>query len=163
MAFEADLKHEALVYQHLSEVQGKVIPVYLGSISLACPYFLDLGVRIVHMLLMSWVGEQAHKTSISGLGCEIDKETALAVAKLRYYGVEHNDVRPPNVLWNSERGNIMLIDFERSEILKRATSLWEISPNLKRRRLHSIRVIFSCLQRLDLYVSKNMGTYGIYL
>jgi hypothetical protein len=150
MAFEADLKHEALVYQHLSEVQGKLIPVYLGSISLAGPYFLDLGVRIVHMLLMSWAGEQVHKTSILDLGRDIDKETALVVAELRYHGVEHNDVRPPNVLWNSEGGNIMLIDFERSEILKRVSSLWEISPNLKRRRLHSkeripLGYLYTCL------------------
>jgi hypothetical protein len=137
MAFEAALKHEASVYQHLSDVQGKLIPVYLRSISLACPYFLDLGVRIVHMLLMSWAGEQAHKTSISGLGCDIDMETALAVAKVRYHGVEHNDVRPPNVLWNPEGRNIMLIDFERSEILKRVSSFRGISHNLKRRRLCS--------------------------
>jgi hypothetical protein len=44
------------------------------------------------------VGEQVHKASISGLGCDVDKETACAVAKLRYHGVEHNDVQPPNVL-----------------------------------------------------------------
>ena len=83
------------------------------------------------------MGEQAHKTSLSGLGCDIDMETTLAVAKLRYHGVEHNDVHPLNVLWNPEGRNIMLIDFERSELLKRASSLKEISPNLKQRRLHS--------------------------
>lgn len=111
--------------------QGKLIPVYLGNISLACPYFLDVGVRIVHMLLMSWAGEQAHKASVSNLGCGLDKETALAVAKLRCHGVEHHDV-----VWNSEGGNIMLVDFERSEILKRVPPLQEISPNLKRKRRH---------------------------
>ncbi len=52
-AFEAKLKHEGLVYRHLDEVQGELVPVYLGNISLVCPYFLDVGVRIVHMLLMS--------------------------------------------------------------------------------------------------------------
>jgi hypothetical protein len=56
-AFKEDLKHEGLVYRHLSEVQGELIPVYLGNISLVRPYFLDVGVRIVHMLLMSWAGE----------------------------------------------------------------------------------------------------------
>jgi hypothetical protein len=53
-AFKADLKHEGLVYRHLSEVQGNLIPVYLGNISLLCPYFLDVRVRVVHMLL--WRG-----------------------------------------------------------------------------------------------------------
>ncbi|CAG8981850.1 hypothetical protein HYALB_00014002 [Hymenoscyphus albidus] len=33
-AFTAKLKHEGLVYRHLDEVQGKLIPVYLGNISL---------------------------------------------------------------------------------------------------------------------------------
>jgi hypothetical protein len=52
-AFEAKLKHESLVYQQLDEVQGELIPVYLGNISLVRPYFLDFRVRIVHILLMS--------------------------------------------------------------------------------------------------------------
>jgi hypothetical protein len=56
--------------------------------------------------------------------------------KLWYHGVEHYDVRPPNVLLNSEGGNVMLVDLERSEILKRVPALQETSPN-KRRRLHS--------------------------
>jgi hypothetical protein len=52
-AFKSNLKHEGVVYQHLNKLQGELIPVYLGNISLACPYFLDVRVRIVHMLLMS--------------------------------------------------------------------------------------------------------------
>jgi hypothetical protein len=53
MALEAKLKHEGLVYKHLDKVQGELILVYLGNISLVHPYFLDVGVRIVYMLLMS--------------------------------------------------------------------------------------------------------------
>jgi hypothetical protein len=64
-AFKANLKHEGLIYRHLSEVQGQFIPVYVGNLSLACPYYLDVGVRIVHMLLMSYAGEQAQKDSIA--------------------------------------------------------------------------------------------------
>jgi hypothetical protein len=134
-AFKAKLKHEGVVYQHLNELQGELIPVYLGNISLACPYFLDVGVRIVHMLLMSWAGEQAQKDLMSSIGRDINEETTRAVTKLRCHGVEHCDVRPPNVLWNSEGGNVMLVDLERSEILKRVPALQETSPN-KRRRLH---------------------------
>ena len=74
---------------------------------------------------------------MSAMGRDINVETTYAVTKLRYHGVEHHDVRPPNVLWNSEGGNIMLVDFERSEILKLVLTLQEISPNLKRRHLHS--------------------------
>jgi hypothetical protein len=31
MAFKAELKYEGLVYRHLDEVQGELIPVYLGN------------------------------------------------------------------------------------------------------------------------------------
>jgi hypothetical protein len=44
MAFEAKSKHEGFVYRHLDRVQGELIPVYLGNISLVRPYFLDVGV-----------------------------------------------------------------------------------------------------------------------
>jgi hypothetical protein len=73
---------------------------------------------------------------MSSIGRDINKETTSAVTKLQYHGVEHCDVRLPNVLWNSEGGNVMLVDLERSEILKRVPALQETSPN-KRRRLHS--------------------------
>ena len=137
IAFKAKLKYEGLVYRHLDEVQGELIPVYLGNISLVYPYFLDFGVRIVHMLLMSWAGEQAREDLVSSLGRDIDEETASAVTKLRDHGVEHCDVRPPNVLWNPENKKVMLVDFERSEILKRGPILQEISSNRNRKWHHS--------------------------
>jgi hypothetical protein len=136
-AFVPNLKHEKGVYRLLNEVQGELIPVYLGNISLVNPYFLDFGVRIVvHMLLMSWVGEQAQKDVMLRMSLDIKVETNWAVAKLRDCGVEHGDVRPPNVLWNPETRNVVLVDFERSEILKQVPILQEISPNQKRKRLH---------------------------
>jgi hypothetical protein len=60
---------------------------------------------------------------MSSIGLDINKETTCAVTKLQCHGVEHSDVRPPNVLWNSESGNVMLVDLERSEIMKRALAL----------------------------------------
>ncbi|KAL5328001.1 hypothetical protein ACEPPN_005707 [Leptodophora sp. 'Broadleaf-Isolate-01'] len=130
-AFEAKLKHEGLVYQHLDKVQGELIPVYLGNITLVRPYFLDFGVRIVHMLLLSWAGERAPQDLM------LAAETSAAVTKILDCGVEHGDVRPPNVLWNPEIGNVVLVDFERSEILKQVSVLQETSPNRKRKHLHS--------------------------
>ncbi len=77
-AFIAKLKHEYLIYRHLDEVQGELIPVYLGNISLIRPYFLDLGVRIVHMLLMSWAGEQARNDLMLAMGRDLAAETSRA-------------------------------------------------------------------------------------
>lgn len=136
-AFKMNLKHEGSVYRHLNEVQGEVIPVYLGNIPLKQPYFLDAGVKIVHMLLMSWAGEQAQRDLLAGIGRDLDLETTCSVTKLRCHGVEHHDIRPPNVLWNSNSGNIMLVDFERSEIVKQAPALLETSLNVERKRLPS--------------------------
>jgi serine/threonine protein kinase len=77
------------------------------------------------------------------MGRDLAAETSWAVTKLLGRGVEHRDVRPPNVLWNSEIGNVMLVDFERSEILKQVPVLQETSPNRNRKRLHFDRDI-SC-------------------
>jgi len=52
-AFKTNLKHESWVYRHLNEIQGKLIPAYLENNSLAYSYFLDIGVGIAHMLLIS--------------------------------------------------------------------------------------------------------------
>jgi hypothetical protein len=135
-AFKANLKHEGLVYRHLEKVQGELIPVYLGNISLVRPYFLDFGVRIDRMLLLSWVGEQARNDLMLAMGRDLTVETSRAVTQILGYGVEHRDVRPPNVLWNPEIRNLVLVDFERSEILKQAQVLQETSPNQKRKHLH---------------------------
>jgi hypothetical protein len=66
---------EGVVYRHLNELQGELVPVYLGNISLARPYFLHFRVRIVHMLLILWAGEQAQKDLMSSIGRNINEET----------------------------------------------------------------------------------------
>jgi hypothetical protein len=85
----------------LGDISLRIGICYLGNISLVRPYFLDFGFRIVHMLLMSWAGEQARKNLVLSLGRDIVEETTRAVTKLRYHRVERRDVRLPNVLWNT--------------------------------------------------------------
>ncbi|KAH8745085.1 hypothetical protein F5882DRAFT_495313, partial [Hyaloscypha sp. PMI_1271] len=121
--FKAKLKHEGLVYRHLDEAQGELILVYLRNISLVRPYFLNIRVRIVHILLMSWAGEQARKDLILAIGQDLATETSRAVIKILGYGVEHRDIWPLNVLWNPEIRNVVLVDFEHSEILKQSAVL----------------------------------------
>jgi hypothetical protein len=60
---------------------------------------------------------------MSSIGRDINAETTSTVTKLQCHGVEHYDVWPPNVLWNSKGGNIMLVDLKQSEILKRVPAL----------------------------------------
>lgn len=70
------------------------------------------------------------------IGRDLAAETSRAVIRILGCGVEHRDVQPPNVLWNPEIRNVVLVDFERSEILKQLAVLQETSPNRKRKRLH---------------------------
>jgi len=88
------------------------------------------------MLLISWVGEQARNELMLPMGRDLAIETSEVVKKLLSYGIEHHDVRPPNVLWNPEIKCVMLVDFERSEILTQRAALQEISPNRKRKHFN---------------------------
>jgi len=129
--FVPDLLHEGRVYQTLERLQGEVVPVYLGNIDLIRSY-VDVGVELVHMLLMSWGGEVAKKADVP----DWDKELGRSVREVSDEGVEHNDVREANILWNVERGRAMLIDFERSSLVASHPlgPLQELSPNRKRKR-----------------------------
>lgn len=62
---------------------GELILVYLGNISLMNPYFLGFGVRIMHMLLISWAGEQAQQNLMSRMSLDIEVETNQVLTKLR--------------------------------------------------------------------------------
>ena len=110
--FVRDLKHEGRIYQKLERVQGVSVPVYLEYIDLIHRYFYDVGVRIVHILLMSWAGEVAEDGDTADLKGEVQR----LVQDLHNERVIHNDVRQSNILWNLERWRAMLVDFERAEI-----------------------------------------------
>ena len=45
-------------------------------------------------------------------------EISRAVTKILGCGVEHRDMRPPNMLWNTKGRKMILVDFEHLEILK---------------------------------------------
>jgi len=111
--FVRDLQHEGRIYQKLKRVQGVSVPVYLGNIDLIHRYFYDMGVQIVHMLLMSWAGEVAEDGDTADLKGEVQR----SVQDLYKERVIHNDVRQPNILWNLERRRAMLVDFERAVAL----------------------------------------------
>ncbi|KAJ3454650.1 hypothetical protein MRS44_013250 [Fusarium solani] len=107
------LQHEADVYSHLEPMQGHFVPVCLGSIDLETPYPLVLA-DIVHMLLMSWVGDTVVMND------SIQEEKTRLRELLRKQGVVHNDIRQGNLLWNDEHDRIMLIDFNLATLLRPA-------------------------------------------
>jgi predicted acylesterase/phospholipase RssA len=110
--------------------------VYLGNIDLLEWYNLDLGVRILHMLLMSWGGEAADEDeAVKGMA-GMQEEIQRTVAEVRRAGVDQMDVRSPNLLWNREAQRVMLIDFERAHAAKKR-AMQEISPNKRRKPFKS--------------------------
>ncbi|KAI9760304.1 MAG: hypothetical protein M1840_002566 [Geoglossum simile] len=120
LAFVKDLRWESQIYQQLTPIQGLCVPVWLGSIDLVNPYYYDMGVRIIHLMLLSWAGDcfiddgGDEKRDRS----ELVKEIARSVKAIHRAGVLHRDMRRHNICWNSELGGIMIIDFERSELLR---------------------------------------------
>lgn len=104
------LEFEADMYKRMEPIQGKAIPVYLGSINLASAFHLTTRTAIVHLMLLSWAGEEVW-------GCEIKSQRKLYETLRSYYevaamGVQQGDLRNPNVLWNYELDRAILIDFE---------------------------------------------------
>ncbi|KAI4086487.1 MAG: hypothetical protein LQ344_007506 [Seirophora lacunosa] len=114
--FVEDLRYEQRIYHRLSSMQGTFIPVHLGNIDLAHPWYDSGGVRVIHMLLLAYGGMRIDQVD------EIDKSRDLGAdliafqKELASYGVRHGDLVDRNILWNTEMQRLMFIDFERSTI-----------------------------------------------
>ena len=93
-------------------------PVCLGSINLVLPYYYDGGVYM-HFMFLSWAGrplfECVDKVNLAGV---VDQVTTIYKA-LHQLRVLHRDAEPRNILYDTTGGNVMVVDFERSEILDR--------------------------------------------
>ena len=136
-AFVEDLQHEADVYRRLQPLQGRCVPVCLGGVDLLIPYYYDVGVEIMHMMFLSWAGGCLDNITVSedterqGLV----KKAMRSIKAIHRFGVLHKDVRSANLLWSRETSQIMLIDFERSEIQEGPpTPLSPINLNVQRKQ-----------------------------
>ena len=106
------LLHERYIYSRLEKLQGEVLPVFLGIVDLIGGYLLPGGARVIHMMLMSWGGEVAAEVGLPDVTAMVRRSSQA----VRNEGVVHGDEREPNMLWNEERGRIMLIDFDRATL-----------------------------------------------
>jgi len=137
LAFVKDLRHEAEVYRRLTILQGIHVPLCLGSIDLDTPYYYGAGICIVHLMLLSWAGKclDGSKTATGTDGQRWTSDLVHAVNAIHGAGVLHRDIRMPNLQWNEETKRVMVIDFERAEIVKAVRrALLPMSPNRKRKR-----------------------------
>ncbi|KAH0555645.1 hypothetical protein GP486_006410 [Trichoglossum hirsutum] len=115
------LAYESCIYTHLKPLQGIYIPVCLGLIHLSRPYYYDIGVQIKHLLLLSYGGDPlpAHIADIISPGDRwwASEHVSQTVDTIVAHGVDHQDIRVPNLLWDKHHGRVILIDFERSVIV----------------------------------------------
>ncbi|EED20957.1 conserved hypothetical protein [Talaromyces stipitatus ATCC 10500] len=132
-ANERDLAHEMKVYSHLVPLQGKNIPVCLGSIALTRPYPLVSMAKVTKMLLMSWAGTSlCYNTWPEGV--DIKKETDKTLQTLAQSGVRHDDIRQSNLVWNAERQRVMAIDLQQATIT--SVTKRQASPPVLHTRKH---------------------------
>ena len=117
-----DLLHELRVYNHIKSLQGVYVPVCLGLVDLVHPYFYDIGVQIRHVLLLSYGGEplppRIVKSISPGNQWWKNSDVKWAVDAVRACGIDHQDIRVPNLLWDNNKQRVMLIDFERSVVIE---------------------------------------------
>ena len=115
--------------------------MFLDVIDLDMIYFLYRAGEIRHMLLMAWGGESI------GTGERL-AEISRSRKVLRKLGVVHGDLRLPNMLWNNELGQVLIIDFHRARIdsqlvrehaqsLKRSRRPQEAGESKRRRLLYT--------------------------
>ncbi|XP_044715987.1 Peptidase S28 [Hirsutella rhossiliensis] len=133
------LEHESRIYAHLDKLQGEVVPVHFDIVRLARGYVLPGGARVVHMMLMSWGGEVAVEVGVPDLAAEVRRSSQAVWAE----GVDHGDEREPNLLWNDERRRVMLVDFDRANLLPapKHKQLFHLSRDKRKRQRDGLELV----------------------
>ncbi|KAG8422552.1 hypothetical protein J3459_010291 [Metarhizium acridum] len=112
------LARESQIYCRLHPIQGNYVPVCLGIIDLIRPYHYDGGVY-TNFLFLSWAGQSLAQCINPANKSSLVNKVATALRALHGLGVLHCDAEPRNILFDSETGGVMVVDFERSEFLNR--------------------------------------------
>ncbi|PWI65461.1 hypothetical protein PCL_07062 [Purpureocillium lilacinum] len=141
------LRHEARIYDELRAIQGTYVPVSLGVLNLALPYYFD-GRVCASFLFLSYAGRPLNHI-IDTLQPEIVANVSLALTAIHERGVHHRDAEPRNLLCDGN--TIMVVDFEKAHIYERPV-LKAIGPNgnsRKRKRNSKQCVESQLLQELE--------------
>ena len=112
------LQHEHEIYNQLQAIQGKYIPVCLGNIDLVLPCYYDCGVYI-HFMLLSWAGKPLFDCYKQTTKASLLEGATKAIKQLHRFQVLHHDAEARNMLYNTDTGNLMIVDFERAELRSR--------------------------------------------
>ncbi|KAI1145039.1 hypothetical protein F4825DRAFT_474969 [Nemania diffusa] len=146
--FVPNLLHEVEVYERLKPAQGTSVPVFLGDVDLPTTlrrtYYYDFRVQIVHMMFLSWGGENL--CNVVNMDHDDDYKEALnaeisrALQAIHDQGVMHLGIQPENILLrNPETREVMLIDFGESRMLEKRRLL--IVPQVPSKRKSNGEII----------------------
>jgi len=124
------LQYENKIYDGLQAIQGKHIPVCLGSIDLVLPWHYDGGVY-KHFMFLSWAGRPLFDCVGQVSKTDIIKAVTATFEAVHKLGVLHRDAEIRNFLYDN--GSFMVVDFERAEFRGRQ-SLGSIAPNGQNRK-----------------------------
>jgi len=111
------------------------VPVCCGLVHLELPFYYD-GSELRHLLFMSWAGRplmsMTRNEVSSGQSRHFLQDSVQALRAIHEQRVLHHDVFPRNMVYDKNSERLMMIDFERSEVLDHEV-LGELSPNRKRK------------------------------
>ncbi|KAF2630545.1 hypothetical protein BU25DRAFT_259623 [Macroventuria anomochaeta] len=125
------LEQEAAIYRQLRPIQGTHIPVCLGSIDMEVPYRYDGIAELEHMMFLSYGGKRLDKLQTGKDKLLIAQQLARSVEAIHSLGVLHTDLEPRNMLWDEDRRQLMVIDFERARVPQSRRVLTAITGNQK--------------------------------
>lgn len=126
------LQHENEVYDRLRPIQGKHVPVCLGNINLVRPYYYDSGVY-VHFMFLGWAGQPLFDGVDKTIESGIDDAITTMLKAVHGFRVLHCDAEPRNILYDTDSGRLMLVDFERAEFRGRQP-FSSMTPNVQSRK-----------------------------
>ncbi|KAJ5343400.1 uncharacterized protein N7506_003224 [Penicillium brevicompactum] len=124
------IKAEADNYRSLKSLQGKRIPVCLGTFTPRVSYWYH-GELMAQMMILSWSGKRLQHVINDENSRFFHHERDKALTVLRSHGIVHGDSEWRNMLWDEMGGRLFVIDLEEVKWLKRPRALEPTSANMR--------------------------------
>ena len=124
------IKAEADNYRSLRSLQGKQIPVCLGTFTPRVSYWYH-GELMAQMMILSWSGKRLQHVINDENSRFFHQERDKALTVLRSHGVVHGDSEWRNMLWNDLGVRLFVIDLEDVKWLKRPRALEPTSGDMR--------------------------------
>lgn len=119
-----ELQDDAFREAEVYSCQGSKIPVCLGAIDLQRIFFVHPKICIKQLPLLSWAGKPTDITQIAPGTARESYRRVLKATKGRISG--YNSMHAGNILWNSHRRRIQLVNFESPECRPRKFLLHQV-------------------------------------